>query len=686
MRPTPRSTPDEWARRNRIYKPSAGIPGPRDPSLTPYMVPFARAFDVAEQIATYGHRYDAVVQVTSSQTGKTDTVLDVIGSTLDQRPAPILYVGPNKEFLQKEIEPRLTEMLTGTKRLAEKLAGGKRNTKFRKLVGGVPIVLGWAGSASSLAAMAAKIALMDELDRMMASIQGEGDPFSLLEARGFSFRDRMRGAISTPLTGSVDTDVDPVTGLELWRRMGAEDVQSPIWRLWQGGTMHHFTWQCPHCREWFVPRFKQLKWPEGATAAEAKRQAYVECPRSGCIIEDHHKAEMNRTGRYVAPGQSIDADGNVTGEPPETTTLSFWNSGLCSPFVTFGERAASYVTAKASGEQEKLQAVMNTGFGECYSPGGGDVPEWEEVRARSLGYAKGTLPPWVKMLTLAVDVQMRSLYWTIRGWGAYGTSCVVDYGEILGATVERPVWDALGELLKRPIGDMVIRRAFVDSGFRPGKPVNLPMNVIYEFCRLYPRLAYASKGQQTQEKPVRFAKIEINALGAAKRYGLDLVHIDTDWAKSTVHEKVRKDPEQAGAWFVPDKVTEGFCKQIVSEARIRKPNGQPVWQRINRNNHYLDCEALQEAVGFSLNAHLIAADETGAVPKPQRSTVPVVRASASPSAGRPRPAPPTPSRPAAAPAPAATAAKPAPAAPAAVDRAAERRNRIAAAAARLYGG
>ena len=63
---------------------------------------FSRAFG--------DHRWKRVVGVTAAQSGKTATVLDIIGERLDNRPAPILYVGPNKEFLTDQLEPRIEEM------------------------------------------------------------------------------------------------------------------------------------------------------------------------------------------------------------------------------------------------------------------------------------------------------------------------------------------------------------------------------------------------------------------------------------------------------------------------------------------------------------------------------------------------------------------------------------------------
>lgn len=605
MRPTPRTTPDEWARRNRVYKPSAGIPGPRDPGLTPYMVPFARAFDVAHQVATYGQRFDALVQVTSSQSGKTDTVLDVIGATFDQRPAPIMYVGPSKDFLKREIEPRVMDLLTGAPRLKERLATGKRMTLFRKSIGGVPLVLAWAGSGSSFRGTAAKVAIVDELDDMAASIEGNGDPFTLVESRGASFRDRIKAAISTPLTGSVEIERDEASGLEFWKVMAPEDVASPIWRLFQSGTRHHFAWPCPCCGEFFVPRFKQLRWPEGAGPAEARRAAYIECPRCGGVIEEAHKRAMNARGVYVAPGQSVDADGIVTGPLPDTTILSFWASGLCSPMLTFGERAASYVTAKLSGEQAKIQAAINTGFGECFAPGSGDVPEWEEVARCKRPYAKGELPDGVKVLTLAADVQRRRILYTIRGWGDRGASWLVDYGELHGHTTENEVWSKLGTLITTPIGDLSIHRAFIDSGFRPGKPENVPVNKVYEFCRRFPRRVYATKGKATQDKPLIVSKHEVTQRGEARKYGLDLIWLDTDHFKSWVHERIRWPDDEPGFWAIPEDTSDDYCKQIVSEARVRKPSGAPTWVQRSRENHYLDCEAMQAGLAHLISAHLL---------------------------------------------------------------------------------
>jgi hypothetical protein len=62
LRPAPRLPPDEWARTNRIYPETSGLPGPRDPSITPYVVPVERAVHAGE--------HKRVVMVCGAQMGK----------------------------------------------------------------------------------------------------------------------------------------------------------------------------------------------------------------------------------------------------------------------------------------------------------------------------------------------------------------------------------------------------------------------------------------------------------------------------------------------------------------------------------------------------------------------------------------------------------------------------------------
>ena len=567
------------------------------------MIPFARK--------VHEGRYRRVVAVTAAQSGKTDNILDVIGARLHQRPGPVLYVGPSREFVVDQFEPRLASLLDQAPVLADKVLRGKRNKKLLKIVAGVRVRLGFAGSSSSLKSDPFALGIVDEYDEMSANIRGQGDPLGLVEARGETYADYVTAITSTCSRGHAETEIDPVSGLEFWKVGDPQQIESPIWRLWQSGTRHHFTWACPHCGGFFVPRFKDLRWPKDATPAQARRAAYMLCPLKDCggVIENHHKPDMIAGGVMVAPGQTIEdafADRNV----PDSSTWSSWTSGLCSPFVTFGERAERYLNAFLSGEDDKVQTVMNAGFGELYSPGAtGDLPEWKAVLSHRLPYARREVPAGVIRVVAGVDVQKRSLVYVIRGFGSRGSSWLLDYGQLYGMTDEPTVWNDLTTLMTAPVGGLIIEKVFIDSGFRPDKAEAGDEHKVYEWARRNSFIAMPTKGRDTLGgKPFSISKIEVKPDGTKSAYSLDLVHINTDFFKGLVHSRLKTPIDEPGALFLHsgDEVEyEDYARQLVSEARILENGVKPRWVKRQKDNHFLDCEALAAAAAYTLNVQSI---------------------------------------------------------------------------------
>lgn len=575
------------------------------------MVPFA--------MAVHARTHKRVVMVVSAQSGKSETFLDIIGERLDTAPVPTIYVGPSKRFITEQWEPRIDELLTSTS-LKDRLGAKSRMTKSRKFVNGVPLRLAHGGSSGAMKSDPFGLALTDEADELMKELKGQGNPIGLIDARGDTYADFVHAITSTPSEGVAEVETDPESGLDFWAESDPEEIKSTVWRLWLTGTRYHWAWPCPHCGEYFIPRFQCLAWdkptgPDGrdlpSTPIMAKRTAHLVCPQ-GCVIYQDDAAPdgdlstkewMNERGVYVAPGQSIDPDGTVQGLPPESTTLSYWVSGLCSPFVAWGERAQRYVEAVRSGNPGDIQAVKNQGFGELFSPGGGAAPEWSEVMDRATDeYKMSEIPKGVRVLTLTCDVQKDRLVYVIRGWGAGGTSWLVEASEIYGATEEQEVWDTLANVVTDTYGGIPLKLALVDSGFRPGKKFIVPEHRVYAFARRFPILVRATKGASTvMRKPVATNKIDIMVNGKEVKQGLDLLRLDTDYFKSWVQQKIRWADDTPGAWYLPEDITENYCRQIVSEARVRAPGGKVKWVQKSKENHFFDCEAMQGAAQLILN-------------------------------------------------------------------------------------
>ena len=525
--------------------------------------------------------YKRIIAVMASQMGKTAGLLNVIGHRLMDDPTPLIYVGPTRHTIDTVIEPKVMDLLKGVPSLWEGLQKGKTLTKTHKKINGISLRLVWAGSAAELASDSASVVLVDEVDRM-SNIQGEGNVIELAEARTATYADGRLIATSTPTLGLVETFVHPSTGIEHWAV--SENVSSPIWRLWQSGSRHEWAWACPHCSRYFIPRSKHLVWPSDSSLDVIGKEAILVCPHCEGCITDSQKAHLNSTGVYIAPGESVNEQGEVVGtaDTAASNTASFWVSGIASfsPKKTFGFLAQKLVSAQRSGEPERLQSVLNTDFGELFSLGG-EAPSWTEVLERKHGYRQGEIPQGMQLLTMGVDVQKNRLVYVVRAWSQDWESWLIEHGELWGETTQPGVWHALSRLLQQSWQGQPLSGAAIDSGYQT--------EAVYRFCRLYKGLAHATKGHAHLDKP--YYRSTLGA-GNNPKSGMALWHYNSDQLKSWVHARLQWPVDQPGGWWLPEDISDDYCKQLVSEQRAVNKNGKVTWIKLKKDNHYLDCEAL----------------------------------------------------------------------------------------------
>ena len=634
FRPKPKRTPDQWANQERVLPlGEVAEPGPFRCERTPYMIPIMRA--------SVDTSVRQIVAVCATQMAKTDTYMNVIGYRLSDDPIPVIYVAPTREMLEKQIEPRIMAMLKSSAELWAKCA--KNTSKMLKRVNGTSLRLAWAGSATQLASQAAGLVVMDEIDKMDVDVEGEGSPIELVKARLATFPDSKLLIISTPTEGHVVEERHPVSRLSHWQYADPKSVRSSIWKLWQAGTRFEWAWPCPHCGEYFIPRFSTLSIPEKATPTEARLSARVACVNCGGLIEDSAKREMNDRGRYVAPGQSVSKDGTVTGEIPKNDTYSFFVSGLCSPWRTFGECASEYLEATESADAERIKGATTNVFGEPYRAPS-EAPAWKDIIKRAGGYLMGEVPKGVEWLTGSADVQQNRLVACVRGWGYGLESWLILFEEIWGDSSYPETWQRLRQqVIEREYSGLTIRRFLVDSGYKPGEP-NAD-HIVYDFCRQMPNVVAPAKGHDHLEKMSYASMIDVRANGKIIKNGLQLWHIDSDRTKSFVHNRLRLLPGADGQWHLPSDVTEDYCQQLVAEARLAELNGHATWVRLRKANHALDCEAMNVAAIHMLGGHMMVrprtdekpAAETSPTPQPPspRPASPGARWAMSPPAGSP---------------------------------------------------
>jgi len=534
---------------------------------------------------------------------KTEGIFNVMGHRLDDGPyVPMLYIGPTEKQARSVSTDRFMKMLHSTPDLYARLSKGQGNKITEKFVGGYRVGFGWAGSSTELASHPAGLVMIDERDRMSGDTMGEGDPVSLARARTKNYPNKKVGVFSTPTIEGA----------------------SPIAALWNEGTMARWAWACPHCDQLFIPRLELLKWPEKCKPSEAYHSTFLVCEHCGVNLFDSDKEEMNRQGKYLF--HTIDEEGNEirVDQPIKNATESFWISGLASPWVTFGEIASIMIAAYRSGDNDRIQAEINTWCGELFKIQG-DAPPWSDVYDTRKDYPPNQIQPGVQFLTLGVDVQKYGLYYVVRGWGIASESHLIDNGFLTGETQYEEVWAQLANVLSANYGDMTIKRAYIDSGYRPGDKLVRPDHAVYTFCNRYRGIAFPTKGRDTMENPVRVSPIDVAISGRVMKGGIKLALINTDFFKRWVYARINWPTDEPGGWFCHNEINDDYCRQITSEEMLTKPSGRRVWIKKYKDNHYLDCEVNAIAAAHSLGVdkirtHTEQKENKPAQPKPQPKT------------------------------------------------------------------
>ncbi|WP_347815652.1 terminase gpA endonuclease subunit [Pseudomonas sp. GD04058] len=645
LRPPPLRAAWRWADDKRVLPPGSPEPGPWISRRAPWVKGITEAIR--------DPMYRMVCGVMGAQMSKTDGVLlNSVGWRMDDDPGPVLYIGPTRKNVESVSVDRLSKLLRSVPSLFEGLAKGKKDKISEKFINGQRLGFGWAGSATELASHPSRDVFIDERDRMGNNVGGEGDPVTLADARISNYIDGNVTVVSTPTYGAVATEADE-NGLERWQV--SKEVNSPIWQLWQQGTRHEWAWPCPHkgCNRYFVPRFSTLFIPDGATPKQALKEARLFCPHCGDMIEEGSKEWMNDRGVFIAPDQHLvgfiddeaeeqdngavieqDGEQHLVGfglylSPVEAdTSATFWVSGLCSPWQTFGQRARKYVAALLSGAPGQIQAAINTAFGELYMVKG-EAPEWQRVAALRRPYAFGEVPRGVQLIVVGVDVQGDRLVYVVRGFGYNLSSWLIEHGEIWGDTEQEQVWHDLGELLETTYEGRPIMRMLIDSGYKPGGKAN-PVHMVYQFCRRYYGRAVPTKGRQQQDKPYKFADVDQKG---HERQPLKLMLIHTDHFKSWVHSRIEWPVEHAGAWFISQDASDDYCQQVVAEARLVTQAGRVFWHKLRTDNHYFDAEVLATAAAHLEQAHRLqrTGDEMLDVPNDDKSAAQADEAPAAPA-------------------------------------------------------
>ena len=577
FKPPEQLTVSEWADKyRRLSTENSAEPGRWKTSRTPYLKEIMDAFtDPAI------HR---IAVAASSQVGKTEMEMNMVGYVIDNDPGPMMFIMPNikpnaEEFSKRRLSPMFRDTPNLRRKVADVKSRNGNNTIFTKSYPGGLLTITGANSPANLASTPCRYVFGDERDRWTKSAGTEGDPWGLVEARTNTFYNYKMVEVSTPTIKNA----------------------SVIEKSFLLGTQEYWSVECPHCHEYGFPQWNNIRFTPHAKRVEGTKQWAVEdiyyaCPECGCASTEQEIRKAPK--KWIAKNPEAYKKG----------FRSFWINGFCSPWLSWERIILKYLDAKD--DPEKLQTVYNTLLGELWEDRG-DLEDEDDMLARREEY-EAELPEGVLCLTCGVDTQDNRLEYEVVGYGFGEENWGIERGFIMGDPVEDEVWIKLDSVIDKVYRfqsgkGLKISVTFVDSGG------NKTQNVYEQCSKRLDKRVFAIKGKGGEGIPYTRPAGTTNIVKENKIIGkVWLYIIGTDAGKAHIMSGLKikeKGPRKRYSHFPlnPDKgYDKNYFKGLLSEKLTVGSNGKWSWKPIpgHKRNEPLDCRNYANAAFVVLRPNL----------------------------------------------------------------------------------
>lgn len=585
-KPDPELQVDAWSEQHMIVPSDAARAGPYRIARTP----MARRI---LQVLSPRHPARRIVVKGASQMLKTQVALNWLGASAHQAPGNMLVLEPT-DGLAKRLSARVGKMIRDVPALQQVFARPRsrdsRNTVFAKDFLGGTMYIHTAGSAANLAEIPARYVYVDEIDRLELSVDGEGDPVLLAEARTTSFERNAK---------ILHTSSPALAGA------------SKIDDLYLLGTQEVYLVPCPHCghhHELLLEHFRYARDPDTGFM----HRAWFVCPACGAEIDEHHKPAMLAD---EALGGTAHWHAKSTGDGE---TISFHVSAFYAGAgsITWLKLAREHARAKEMlerGSPEAMQVFFNTRLALSWAN------TLEQHNAAEL-MARATLPPkivpdWALVVTIAADTQGNRLEVQAHAWGPGLETAVIDHQVLMGSPAEHPespasVWARLDAYRRQPwahaSGAVIYASVYgVDTGGANTQDV-------YNYCSARVHLGcLAVHGSTRPNRPIIGStptKADIDWNGKRVEGGVLLWQIGTDVAKDHLFNRFRLESGWGAMHYartLPKEWFEGLlCERPILK---RRPGGglRRVWEKFNHadRNEPLDLAVYNLALAHHLGLH-----------------------------------------------------------------------------------
>ena len=482
--------------------------------------------------------------------------------------------------------------------------GGSRGGKVEAiqfLNGATLKFMSGGGGDKSRAGFTSRVVVVTETDGMdqPGASSRESDKVTQLEARTRAYGSRKR----------------------IYLECTVSTQEGRTWQEYLNGTHSRIMLPCPHCHEHVLPERDHLQgWKSADSQAVARENGAFHCPACSMAWSESERIESNSDATLLHGNQQIHDD-RVHGDLPKTETLGFRWSAVHNLFLEAGDVAADEWRASRSADEENAEREMRQ-FVWCLpvlpSRYAETAIQAEEITRRLGVWPRGILPAKTQHVTAAIDLGKYLCHWIVVAWQPRATGHIVDYGRIEVASVDMGVEKALS-LALREFGEMCCegwRKAKTDDDpTQLGEPL-LPdiilidagyqIDVVYNFCSDATGFhAAVGRGatqqrQQWYNRPTATGSIvkhigegfHVNWIRASHQY---LFEINADHWKTWVHQRLTTPIGEPGGMTIfqsPPHEHLSLAKHLTAERKTEEfVAGKGVvtrWERIRKNNHWLD--------------------------------------------------------------------------------------------------
>ncbi len=592
-----------WAERNR-YLPAGSTerPGMWRPEFMPYLL------EIQENLHP-----DSETRVTSimksTQSGATTGIENAIGHSIKYGLHNILYVISDLDMARMRSSGSI-DLLVDFCGLAKHIKPMTRRENQRKsgdtilykeLSGGHRFLMTSYNAIAKLKSFAWDLIIMDEIIEAPAELSGQGDPETIIEARGKTIRDLKVVKLSTPTAAGNDR----------------------IARAFSSADRREYLIPCPRCGGYQWLEFMHLRDyglygdyefdPRGKGSLVPGTARY-KCRHCGGDFYEHEKSafmpceDLGGPARWEPQAQAHDS-----------RDRSYHISAMMSPMTSWENIITDYLKTDMGKRFQDMRNFTITSEG-LHPESDRRLVLWDELKARAETYPAGVPPAGTFAVTGGADVHKNRIELVLAGWGPGMEAWIFDHQAFFGQTanIHSPAWSNLLAYVSRPLkiaalGDLEVNisRIAIDTSYNPSRDPTLDSPELRS--EVNAAILFASLHQDFFS-PVKGIEEGRNRLGMTitprphKAYNCTLYLADTGAIKDMIFEHI-EDREGAGAVHFSKDFDEGFFRQFASEYYGEDEKGRTGWHKLVERNEALDCFVYSRAAAMICGYDLWSDDD-----------------------------------------------------------------------------